>query len=160
MSHGWNPMRDLLTLQDRMNRLFEEAAVRRGEREGAAPAAAAGAEDEAEMERADWHPAADVFEYEGEYVVALDLPGIDRAALDVSLDADRLTIRGARAAFAGEGATPRRSERPAGRFLRSFTLPSVVDRDAIAADYKDGVLQVRLPKRVEQKSRRVEIKVQ
>ncbi|HEV2765740.1 MAG TPA: Hsp20/alpha crystallin family protein [Pyrinomonadaceae bacterium] len=151
MANGRNPLRDLVTLQDRMNRLFEEAAVRQqGGRE----------EDERELttERADWHPAADVFEGEADFVVALDLPGVERGALKVDLDEDRLTVSGERRAE--DGQTLRRSERPAGRFARSFTLPSVVDRGRITADYKDGVLRLRLPKRVEQQSRRVEIKVQ
>ena len=78
--HRFDP-RDLFTLQERMNRLFEEAADRRG---GAR-------EDEAEIERADWIPAADVYEDEREYLLALDLPGINRDALDVSLDDGRLT---------------------------------------------------------------------
>lgn len=156
MANGWNPIRDLVTLQERMNRLFEEAAVRRQ-----------GPRDDEEgrgvlrMEHADWHPAADVFETEGDYVVALDLPGVERAALSVNLDEDRLTISGDRQAEGGapEGASVRRAERPAGRFARSFTLPAVVDRERITADYKDGVLFVTLPKRVEQQARRVEIKV-
>src|SRR4051794_10804363 len=80
--HRFNPVRDLFTLQDRMNRLFEEAADRRA------------GEDEGEIERADWVPAADVFEDEREYTLALDLPGIDRDALEVNLDDGRLVIRG------------------------------------------------------------------
>jgi len=151
MANGWNPIRDLMTLQDRMNRLFEEAAVRNQ---------GGGEENERDlsMERADWHPAADVLETEADFVLALDLPGVERGALKVDLDEDRLTVSGERRAEGGESL--RRSERPAGRFARSFTLPSVVDRERITADYKDGVLRLRLPKRVEQQARRVEIKVQ
>src|ERR1043165_4946452 len=82
--HRFDPVRDLFTLQDRMNRLFEEAAERRS-RAG---------EDEGEIERADWVPAADVYEDEREYTLALDLPGIDRDALEVNLDDGRLLVRG------------------------------------------------------------------
>ena len=148
MPHRWNMMRDLEMLQERMNRLFEDAAERRGQGDD---------QDEAEIERADWYPAADVYERDGEYVVALDLPGVDRDVLDVSLDENRLTIRGERAAEAESN--PRRSERVSGRFLRTFSLPTTVDRAAITADYKDGVLRLRLPKRGEQAARQVEIKV-
>src|SRR5918911_498361 len=102
--HRFDP-RDLFTLQERMNRLFEEAADRRGARE-----------DEAKIERADWIPAADVYEDEREYLLALDLPGINRDGLDVSLDDGRLVIRGDRAA--AEGLHARRAERPQGRFVR------------------------------------------
>ena len=149
MAQRWDPVRDLMSLQERMNRLFEDAAERR---------AREGEEQEADIERADWVPAADVFEDEMEFLIALDLPGIRRDGLDVGLDENRLTIRGERAA-PSESLRQRRAERPAGRFSRSFTLPETVDRERIAADYKDGVLQLRLPKRNEQQSRRVEIKV-
>src|SRR5947209_13120943 len=146
--HRFYPVRDLFTLQDRMNRLFEEAADRRG-REGG---------DEAEIERADWIPAADIYEDEREYTLVLDLPGINRDALDVSLDEGRLTVRGERAA-AAEGAGVRRAERPQGRFVRSFSLPDAVDRARIAADYKDGVLALHLPKLASQQRGRVRIDI-
>ena len=152
--YRWHPVRDLFTLQDRMNRLFEEAAEQRGRgRTGEEEEQA-----EVEMERADWIPATDVYESEEAFTLALDLPGIDRAALDVSLDESRLTIRGERAGAPG-GVAARRAERPAGRFVRSFTLPEAVDRQGILADYKDGVLTLRLPKRREQPPRRVKIEI-
>ena len=110
--HGFDP-RDLFTLQDRMNRLFEEAADRR-------PRAR---EDEAEIERADWIPAADVYEDESEYLLALDLPGIRREALDVSLDEGRLVIRGERAAAAGLHTRRACSSVRLGR--RSLSTPSL-----------------------------------
>jgi HSP20 family protein len=146
--HRFDPVRDLFTLQDRMNRLFEEAAERRS-RTG---------EDEGEIERADWVPAADVYEDEREYTLALDLPGIDRDALEVNLDDGRLVIRGTRTA--AEGARARRAERPQGRFVRSFSLPDAVERGSITADYKDGVLVLHLPKRGEQQQQgRVKIEI-
>ena len=147
MTRRFDPIRDLATLQDHMNRLFQEATERRarGDEEG-----------EQEIERADWIPSADFYETEKEYIVAVDLPGIDRAQLEISLDNDRLVIRGERATEA-EG--QQRRERPSGRFLRKFNVPATVDQKAIAAEYKDGVLRVTLPKRKEQKARRVEIKV-
>lgn len=139
--HGWDSLRDLVTLQDHMNRLFEEAAERRA-RSG----------EEAEIERTDWVPAADVYETERDYTVVLDLPGIRREGLDVGVDEGRLTVRGERAG-APEGVGVRRNERPAGRFARSFGLPEAVDRQAITADYKDGVLRLRLPKRTQEQKR-------
>lgn len=149
MRHRFYPVRDLLSLQERMNHLFEEAAERRGRADAD--------EDAGEIERADWIPAADVYEDEREYTLALDLPGIDRDGLDVNLDAGRLVIRGARAQ--AEGVHARRAERPQGRFVRSFSLPDVVDRASISADYKDGVLLLHLPKRTEQHERRVKIDI-
>lgn len=149
MRHRFDPVRDLFTLQERMNRLFEEAADRRGHTDAG--------DTEAEIERADWIPAADVYEDEREYMLVLDLPGIDRRALDVSLDENRLTIRGERAPRDGVGV--RRTERPHGRFVRSFTLPDAVDRQGITADYKDGVLLLHLPRRREQQEKRVKIEI-
>jgi HSP20 family protein len=142
----WNPLHDLVSLQDRMNRLFEDASQRRTNE----------AEVSDEVEGADWYPAADINEDEGEYTVAVDLPGIDRAALDISVDDNRLSIRGTRA---GLGTTQHRGECPRGKFLRTFSVPASVDQNDIRADYKDGVLQVHLPKRPERKAQRVEIKV-
>jgi HSP20 family protein len=147
MARSWDPIRDLVTLQDRMNHLFQEAAEKRarGEEKG-----------EQELERVDWIPAADLYETEKEYSIIVDLPGIERDALEISLDDNRLVIRGERA-LENEG--EHRVERPQGRFMRKFGVPATVDQKAITAEYKDGVLRVRLPKRSEQKTRRVEIKV-
>ncbi len=95
----------------------------------------------------------------GEYVIVLDLPGVERGKLDVGLDENRLTVRGERVQNEAD-AHARRAERPSGRFVRSFALPETVDRDNIDANYKDGVLRLRLPKRREEQPRRVEIKIQ
>lgn len=149
MSQYWDPLRDLVALQDRMNRLFDEAAQKRAARDEG---------DEGEIERADWTPAADVYNLETEYLIVVDLPGVSRDALDISLNDNRLFIRGQRLP---EMESQGRTERAFGSFLRKFgPLPPTVDQKSIAAEYKDGVLRLRLPKRREQKQRRVEIKVQ
>lgn len=138
-----------MALQDRMNRLFDEAAQRRAREDG---------EEGAEIERADWTPAADVYNQEEEYLIVVDLPGVSRDALDISLNNDRLFIRGERTPDAEQ--QQGRTERPFGTFLRKFgPLPPTVDQKSVSAEYKEGVLRVRLPKRREQKQRRVEIKV-
>lgn len=142
----WNPLHDLMSLQDRMNRLFEDATQRR----------AVEAEASDEVEGADWYPAADVYESAADYTVAVDLPGIDRATLDISIDDNRLTIRGTRAP---QEATQQRRECPTGKFLRTFSMPASVDQTDIKAEYKDGVLRVRLPRRPEKKAQRVKIKI-
>ena len=142
----WNPLHDLVSLQARMNRLFEDASQRRTSE----------ADQSDEVEGADWYPAADVYENEAEYTVAVDLLGIDRATLDISVDDNQLSVRGKRA---GNDATQHRGECPRGKFLRTFSVPASVEQKDIRADYKDGVLQVHLPKRPERKAQRVEIKV-
>jgi HSP20 family protein len=143
---GW---RDHLTLQERMNHLFGDAARRH---------AHLASEQAGEMERADWTPASDVYETEDAFVVALDLPGIDRDALEVTVDDNRLTVRGARAAE--EGVRRHGGDRPVGRFASSFgPLPPSVDQRGIAAEYKDGVLRLRLPKRAAGDKGRVKIEI-
>ena len=131
-----------------MNRLFQEATERRARGEE---------ESDQEIERAEWIPLADIYETEKDFTIAVDLPGIERETLEINLDNDKLVIRGERAAEEAE--EQRRTERPHGRFLRRFGVPASVDQKGISAEYKDGVLRVRLPKRKEQKARRVEIKV-
>jgi HSP20 family protein len=147
MSQRWDPIRDLMVLQDRMNELFESATERR---------ARAGAEARDAGDHTDWVPAADVYEEAEHYVVALDLPGVDRAALEIDIENNQLAIRGNRP---GNGRTEQRSERPRGKFARTFGLPPSIDQERIEAEYKDGVLYVRIGKRKEQKGQRVEIKV-
>ena len=153
MAQHWNDWRDYVTLQERMNRLFEDAA----RRQQGARAEGRGGDDD--LEHADWAPAADVYETEREYVVELDLPGIERQALEVSLNDNRLTVRGERPA-PQDVAARRSPNRPFGRFLSTFgPLPQSVDQKSIAAEYKDGVLRLRLPKRAEQKKARIKINV-
>ena len=147
MSQQWNPLQDLMVLQDRMNRLFEDATQRRSQADTAAGD---------EFERADWTPAADIYETETGYTIAMDLPGIDREALEIDVDENRLIVRGTREINESK---QHRSETPRGKFLRTFSVPGSVDQSQIGAEYKDGVLKIRLPKRGEQKPKKINIKV-
>ena len=142
----WNPLQDLMVLQDRMNRLFEDATQRRTQT----------GESGDEFERADWTPAADIYETDSGYSIAIDLPGINRDALQIDIDDNRLLVKGTRAI---DGSRSRRNERPRGKFVRSFTVPASIDQAKIGAEYKDGVLQIRLPKRAEQKAQKIEVKI-
>jgi HSP20 family protein len=144
MSQQWNPLQDLMVLQDRMNRLFEDATQRRARTDAGD-----------EFERADWTPPADIYETESGYTIAIDLPGIARDAVEIDVDENRLMVKGNRVVEP----TGQRAERPRGKFLRSFSIPGSVDLGRIGADYKDGVLQIRLPKRKEQKAQKIAIKV-
>lgn len=146
MSKPWNPLQDLMLLQDRMNRLFEEATARRSQVENDAGD---------QMQTADWYPPADVYNNDEEYLIAIDLPGVDRSTMDISIDGNQLTVKGTRVLAAASPST----ERPSGSFVRTFSMPENVNRKEIHAEYKDGVLQVQLPRRNEQKAKRIEIKV-
>ncbi len=145
MSQQWNPLQDLMVLQDRMNRLFEDATQRRSQ---------PGTDDE--FDRADWTPAADIYETDSGYMIAMDVPGIDREALEIDIDDSRLIVKGTRAIVDSK---QHRYERPRGKFVRTFSVPGSVDQAKIGAEYKDGVLQIRLPKRTEQKPKRIDIKI-
>lgn len=143
----WDPLRDLMLLQDRMNQLFEDATQRRARER-----------QRDDIERVDWVPVADIYEHPDEFVVVVDLPGIDRNALEIDLENERLMIKGARVTSNGEQ-SQHRTERPQGKFNRSFGLPPAIDPEQIQAEYKDGVLSVHLPKRKEQKPQTLKIKV-
>ena len=147
MSQQWNPLQDLMVLQDRMNRLFEDATQRRNQSDG-------GAGDE--FERADWTPASDIYETDSGYLIAMDLPGINREALEIDINDNRLVVKGTRAISESR---QHRTERPKGKFLRTYSVPASVDQGKIAAEYKDGVLQISLPKRNEQKPKKIDIKI-
>jgi HSP20 family protein len=144
MAQQWNPLQDLVLLQDRMNRLFEDATQRR-----------ANTETGDDFEHSDWTPAADIYDSETGFVIALDLPGINREALEIDVDDNRLIVKGTR----NVEQSKHRSERPRGKFLRTFSIPGSVDQGGIGAEYKDGVLHIRLPKRQEQKAQKIAIKV-
>ena len=145
MAQQWNPLQDLVVLQDRMNRLFEDATQRRNQTDTGD-----------EFERADWTPSADIYETESGFLLALDLPGIDREALEIDAEDNRLIVKGIRTITESK---QYRTERPKGKFLRTFSVPASVDQSKIGAEYKDGVLQIRLPKRTEQKPKKIDIKI-
>ncbi|HLL74236.1 MAG TPA: Hsp20/alpha crystallin family protein [Pyrinomonadaceae bacterium] len=151
MAHNnWGDWRDYAALQDRLNRLFEDMAGNAADQRNAAR--------EDDIERADWTPASDVYETDDSFVIAIDLPGIDRNSLDVGIDDNRLTVRGERAA--DDGQRRGRGHRPSGRFASRFgPLPPNVDQKRIAAEYKDGVLRLRLPKRAARPSGKVKIEI-
>ena len=106
-----------------------------------------------------WTPAVDVYEDNDKYVVKAELPGMKKEDIDVSLDGNTLTISGERKQEEEkkEGENYR-SERFFGRFQRSITLPTAVQANKIEATYKDGVLNVTLPKAEEAKPKQIQVK--
>lgn len=144
----WEPFRDLVTIQGRVNRLFEAAF--RDSREGDENVALGGS----------WAPVVDVFEQDGNFVLKAELPGVDPKQVAISVENSTLTLSGERK-FENEvnRDSYHRVERAYGAFTRSFSLPSVVDTGKIKADFKDGVLKLTLPKREEAKPKQIEISV-
>ncbi|HXW56873.1 MAG TPA: Hsp20/alpha crystallin family protein [Candidatus Cybelea sp.] len=140
----WDPFRNLTTLQDQVNRLFE------GSFKGSAEASSL----------ATWAPAVDIYETENELVIKADLPEVAEKDIDVQVENNMLTIRGERKLEESvKEDNYLRVERTYGSFSRSFSLPNTVNAEAIQANYKNGVLKVELPKRAESKPKQVKINV-
>lgn len=107
---------------------------------------------------AGWVPAVDIIEEKGRFVLRADVPGVDPADIDVSMDAGVLTVSGVRhAEEPSEDADVQRSERSSGRFLRRFTLPETVDAESITAKSSNGILEVAIPKLPEVQARRITV---
>jgi HSP20 family protein len=140
----WDPFRDLNMLQDRMNRLFDNAGRTWGTDEPAATTT--------------WSPAVDIFETEDEIVVKAELPGMERKDIALNLENNVLTVRGERQ-FAKEAKDENyhRIERSYGTFSRSFSIPATVDEEKIRADYREGVLKIVLPKKEQVKPKQIRI---
>jgi HSP20 family protein len=140
----WDPYRDIVTLRDRMNRLFEEMSGPKSE-------------DQDIMAGA-WAPSVDIYENENEVVLAAEIPGVDEKDVEIKIEDNNLTLRGERK-FEKETKEENyhRIERSYGSFFRSFSLPSYIDQDRIEAEHENGVLKIRMPKRAELKPRKVKI---
>ena len=111
------------------------------------------------LERGDWMPAVDVSEDQKEIVVHAEIPGMDKKDIDISLNGRVLTIQGERKQEREEkDKNYHRMERKHGSFTRSFELPADVDGDKVEAEYKNGVLQLNLPKTKERSVKKIEIK--
>lgn len=112
-----------------------------------------------DVERAGFRPAVDIREEADAYLLHIEVPGVKREDLHVEVDKGLLTIRGERKLTSEEvKKSYRRVERHYGAFARSFALPDTADGEHVTADLHDGVLDVRLPKRSEKASRKVEIR--
>jgi HSP20 family protein len=136
--------RGVSTLQDQINRLFNDAFVR----------------SEGESNLTSWAPAVDISETEHELIVKGDLPGIDPKDLDIRVENNVLTIRGERKfEKKSEQDNYLRVERAYGSFFRSFALANTVNPEGIKADYQNGVLTLVVPKREEAKPKQIKVNV-
>ena len=143
----WEPLRDLISFQERMNRLFDEAFYRKGEL--------------SPIQKGDWSPAVDVFETKDAIELRAELPGLSASDVDISLENDVLTLSGERTMSSEvKDENYHRVERCYGSFRRSVSLPTGVQGYKAKASYKDGVLQVTIPKAEEAKPKQVKINVE
>lgn len=107
---------------------------------------------------ADWAPAVDIVEEKDRFVLRADVPGVDPADIDVSMDNGVLTVSGERKTeTTTEEEGFRRVERSFGRFYRRFNLPDTADADAIKATSSKGILEISIPKQPEVKARRIAV---
>jgi HSP20 family protein len=138
------PFRGVTTLQDQINRLFNDVFERTGE----------------ESNLTAWAPAADIYENEHELVVKADLPDVDPKDLDIRVENNILSIRGERK-FEKKMNEDNylRVERAYGAFSRSFSLANTVNAEGIKADYQNGVLTLSIPKREEAKPKQIKVNV-
>ena len=135
----WTDPFDFAHLQDRINRVFTEA---QGRPDGA------------------WVPPVDIFQSgDKEVVLKAELPDMAREDIDITVENGTLTIKGEKKLPAEQEEQFHRIERRYGAFSRSFSLPSTVDSAKVSADYKNGVLTVRLPLREEAKPRQIKVEI-
>ncbi|MCD6326574.1 Hsp20/alpha crystallin family protein [bacterium] len=143
----WEPLKDLMTFQDRMNRLFEDAFQRKTEL--------------SPIERGDWAPVVDIFETKGAIELRAELPGMTPKDVSISLENDVLTLSGERKMNSQvKSENFHRIERSYGSFVRSFALPQRVQKDKIKAKFEQGVLHIILPKAENAEPRQIEINIQ
>jgi len=141
----FEPFRGVSSLQEQINRLFSETFDRSSDEGSLTP----------------WAPAVDIYETEHELVVQADLPDVKPEELDIRVENNILTIRGERKFQQKVNENNYlRVERSYGSFSRSFSLANTVNTEAIKADYKDGVLTLRIPKREEAKPKQIKVRVE
>lgn len=142
----WDPFRELEEVSDRLNRMFARPATRTNGKET--------------MVVADWTPTVDISETDGEYQIKAEIPDVKKEDVKVTLEDGVLTIQGERKQEKEEkGKKYHRIERSYGSFVRSFSLPDVIDEEKVKAEFKDGVLSLHLPKSEKAKPKAIEVKV-
>lgn len=139
----WDLMRELASMQERMNRTWNTAE--RGH--------------EGIGDRGAWMPPVDIYQPDAnEIVLKAELPGLRREDIDLTVENNTLTVRGQRRRDESvPEAAYHRVERTYGSFSRSFTLPNTVDTTGVRADYREGVLTVRLPLRAETRAQQIQV---
>jgi HSP20 family protein len=143
----WDPVRDLVNLQEKMNDMFDDALARSVDPEGADPMTAAG-----------WRPPIDLFEEANRYVLRADLPGVSAADVEIQVENGTLHLRGERKVDANVSRDAfLRVERPYGKFAVQIALPPSVEQQSIQARHRNGVIEVLLPKKKAEAPSRIEI---
>lgn len=141
----FNPWREMDTFSDRFNRFFDGTFL-----------PAHWLKEESRLN--DWAPSVDVYDDDKKIVIKAEIPGVDKKDIHVDVKDGVLTLSGERThENEVKEENFHRKERVFGKFQRSFTLPEGLDPDSIAADYKDGVLKIEIPKPEEKKSKKISV---
>ena len=141
----WDPFRDLLSLQDRMNRLFEESMTRNKVFEEA-------------LTTGIWSPVVDIYETDTSVILKAELPGMTKEDIAIEINENNLILKGERKFQKDiKEENYHRIERSYGSFSRSFTLPDTVDRERVSASFKDGILEITIPKIEGARPKQIEI---
>jgi HSP20 family protein len=144
----WDPFSNIATLQERINRLFEDAFPR------------SESENDEDLSANTWRPLVDIFESEAGVTLLVDLPGVDKTDVSVEVKDNILTIKGNRTSEdAVDDGNYYRRERSFGGFQRSFGMRGPISPDKIKASFKNGVLRIELVKPVEEKPRQVSVDI-
>lgn len=142
----WDPFRELEEMSERLNRVFARPSARTNGKEN--------------MTVADWTPSVDISETDAEYVIKAELPEVKKEDVKVTVENGVLTLQGERRHEKEEkGKRYHRIERSYGSFVRSFAIPETVDEGGVKAEYKDGMLNLHLPKSERVKPKAIEVKV-
>lgn len=143
----WDPFREISTLQERMNRLFSEVARR-------SPVA------EEEIIQGAWIPPVDIFETGDSIVIKAELPGISKEDITLEVKENTLSIKGEKKFEKDvKEESYHRVERSYGAFQRAFSLPGTVQQDKVKAKFRDGILEVTIPKAEEAKPKQIKVDV-
>ncbi|MBI3476726.1 MAG: Hsp20/alpha crystallin family protein [Acidobacteria bacterium] len=142
----WDPFREYVSLQNRVNRLFHDAQSGEGREES--------------LTTSTFAPSVDVYEDEHNITLKIEVPGIDEKDIDVRIENNTLTVQGERKFEKEEKEENfRRVESRYGSFTRTFTLPTTVDSEKVVANYDKGVLKVQLAKKSEAKAKQIKVNV-
>lgn len=143
----WDPFREMSSLQERMNRLMSDFRTR-------SPFG------EEEMAQGAWIPAVDIYETKESIILNVELPGVTKEDIALEVKDSTLTIKGEKKLEKNvKEESFHRMERSYGSFTRAFTLPSTVQQDKVKAKFRDGILEIMLPKAEEAKPKQIKVDV-
>lgn len=143
----WSPAREIASLQQGINRLFEDVFTQAGDYDDETMGA--------------WRPPVDIIDTEPAIVIFVEIPGVVKDAVAIEVKENVLSIAGERTVDDSVGnGSYMRSERVFGKFARSFALPAMISTEKITASFKDGVLKITIPKPDQEQPRKVAINVE